>query len=96
MSKTRLYVVPDPPDQDAESKTMRMLRRKMQQVKTLAQFEAIIADAHEDHRGKMRKLLEPMLPQGLPCCGVFQLARKLNKADKHSALCPKSRLVTIH
>lgn len=97
MSKTRLYLVPPAPDEEGrESKTMRILRRKMAEVKTQAQFEAILLDAHEDHRTKMRKLLEPLLPEGLPCCGVAQLMKKAGKPVRHTALCPAGRLVTLH
>lgn len=97
MRKTRLYLVPPVPgEQGAESKTMKILRRKMREVKTQAQFEAILLDAHEDHRHKMRELLEPMLPEGLPCCGTAQLCAVARRPLRHTALCPKARLVTLH
>lgn len=75
---------------------MRILRRKMSEVHTRAQFEAIIADAHPDHQHKMRELLEPMLPQNLPCCGTAELCRKTRRHVKHTPLCPANRLVTIN
>ena len=43
-----------------------MLRSRAQHIETQEQFEAIVAKA--THPERVRRMLEPMLKKGLPCC----------------------------
>lgn len=88
------------PRTKGDTKTMTRLRARMAEVVTLQQFEEIIAQAQPDDRGKLRKFLEPMLRDGLPCCGPGQLAHALHAQGKtvtfeHGSLCPSRNLVVI-
>lgn len=78
-----------------DTRTMRLLREKMAQVKTLSQFEEMVYAAVEDERPAVRRLLEPMLPQGLPCCGRAMLAKAQRRTIVHATLCPEARLVKL-
>lgn len=79
-----------------ETKTMHRLRQQMAQIETRVQFEEILANAHEDHRGRMRKILEPMLPSVLPCCGPAMLSRaRMQEQIQHSPRCPMLNLVSL-
>jgi hypothetical protein len=78
--------------------TQQRLRRQMRQVATLAQFEQILADAHADSRGAMRRILTPMLAPGLPCCGQAALAARTGQtltAGQHALYCPTRNTPTI-
>ncbi len=78
------------------TKTNQRLRQQMREITTLQQFEEIVAQAHEDHRGQIRKLLEPMLRPGLPCCGVALLAQKIGDSRfKHGPRCPARNRVVL-
>lgn len=82
------------------TKTQVRLRARMAEVATLQQFEEIVAQAHKDDRGAIRKLLEPMLRPDLPCCGPCQLAEKLVSQGKtvefeHTSRCPTRKRVLL-
>lgn len=78
-----------------ETRTMRLLQQKMAQVTTLSQFEEMIYAGVEDERPALRRLLEPMLPEGLPCCGRAMLAKAQRRTIQHATLCPNARLVKL-
>lgn len=83
------------------TKTQVRLRARLAEITTLQQFEEIIAQAHPDTRGSMRKLLAPMLRPGLPCCGPCALATVLERQGKnveaweHTRLCPSRNRVQL-
>lgn len=83
------------------TKTMTRLQMRAREIDTLQQFEEIIAKAHPDTRGSIRKLLEPWLRPGLPCCGPAQLATVLERQGKnverweHTQLCPSRNRVQL-
>jgi hypothetical protein len=81
----------------ARQSARRKLRRRLQQVKTLAQFEAMLLDAPEEHRAALRRVMAPLLPDGLPCCGPARLREQLGdelyertvgQPFAHVAACP--------
>lgn len=79
-----------------KTRTVKRLKKRMLEVATLTQFEEMIYAAHEDSRPGMRRLLEPMLPANLPCCGQALLCKARHESDiKHAALCPEARLVKL-
>lgn len=83
------------PLQIRETKTLERLRTKMRLIRTMAEFEFMIEDATTDNRGAIRKLLEPMLRPGLPCCGAGALEQASGKPQHHSLRCPTKRLVVL-
>lgn len=58
-----------------------LLRQRARQIETREQFEAIVAQAA--HPQAVRRLLEPLLRQNLPCCQHALLGR-----TDHTADCP--------
>lgn len=79
-----------------ETATLRRLRVKIEQLTSLVQFEEIIDTMPEEHRRRGRKILEPMLRPGLPCCGVAALNRAMGGLEKkHAPRCPKAHLVVL-
>lgn len=81
--------------QARQTRTQARLRQRMQEIRTLAQFEYILQDAHEDHRGTMRRLLAPMLRPDLPCCGAGALEARTGQPQEHAPVCPTKRLVVL-
>lgn len=78
--------------------TLRRLRVKMREVATLSQFEEMIAAGDPTTRVARRRLLEPMLRAGLPCCGPSALAARLGKTllvGQHTLHCPTRNKVTL-
>lgn len=67
-----------------ETAQTRRLRKKMQQVTTRFQFERILAASSDPVRA--RALLEPLLPEGLPCCATHALGAQ------HALQCPAKAL----
>lgn len=82
-------------DPTRESKTMELLRKRMKEVRTLAQFEGMALRASQP--AAFRRLCAPMLPPDLPCCGpgALNLANH-NQALPHMRLCPTRNQVTLH
>lgn len=81
-----------------ETAAIRRLRLRMQEVTTLSQFEEMIAAGDPTTRVARRRLLEPMLRAGLPCCGPSALAARLGKAlltGQHTLHCPTRNKVTL-
>lgn len=54
--------------QESGAAIQMMLRSRAQRIETLEQFERIVAQA--THPERVRRLLEPMLKKGLPCCAM--------------------------
>lgn len=103
-SSLRLAVrneTPEKPRTSKATKTLTRLQARAAEIATLQQFEECIARAHPDTRGAIRKLMEPMLRPGLPCCGPAQLAAVLTgrgqhvEAWEHTALCPSRNRVQL-
>lgn len=92
---------PAKPRVDCKTKTRLRLERKMREVQTYQQFEEMVARAHPDHRGSIRKLLTEMLPDNLPCCGPAKLAAAIERLGKtvdpweHTRLCPSRNRVQL-
>lgn len=78
-----------------ETRTDRLLREKMAQVTTRSQVEEMIHQASDESRPAIRRLLESMMPEGLPCCGRAMLAKAQRRTVTHATLCPEARLVKL-
>lgn len=78
-----------------ESNTIARLRRKLREVTTRAQLEAIIRAGDPETIGARRRLIESLAPQGLPCCGVAMLCKAKHRPIEHLKGCPDGGLVVI-
>lgn len=79
-----------------DTRTRRLLKQKMAEVTTWQQFEEIVAAAHPDNRGRIRKMLEPLLRDDLPCCGQATLSIAAgDTVIKHGARCPSRNRVVL-
>lgn len=74
---------------------MDRLRKQMQKVQTQAEFAHMALQATSE--ASFRRLCEPMLRPGLPCCAQSVADRRDEREEiRHARLCPSRNLVTVH